>query len=209
MPVAVGGGGLLLLVGGLLYMGIAASGPPAEPGEKWESIVSREKSFAAYYPTGWGEPSNSGSAGSFVSVVWKGSKLARVSVDGSSTAGSIGDTAAAAERMAGGAVSIERTADGALLEFFKNQTWLSKHPDYDETGMQYSYAFAKTKSVCTEYTCTKKVGLLPVKMKGMRWASQQGDYGYHVVAECPEQHWEKFRPTALQILGHVQLGGGF
>ena len=213
IPVIAVVAGIVVLIVALLLVGMAASGPPAEPGE-WKTFTSKDNSFSAYYPEGWGEPSNSGSAGSYVLVEWKGSKLCRVKVQGASKAGTIGDVAAAKERTAGGALGggelpIEKTADGALLDFFKSTgTFAPKRPGYEEGGPQFAYSFANTRSAYVEYTYTKRVGIMPIKMKGMRWAHQAGDYGYHVTAEAPEKHWDEFKQIAENIVGYVQLGSG-
>lgn len=212
LPMIIVGGGIAMLVVALMLVGVSASGPPPEPGE-WVSFTSKDKSFSAYYPKGWGEPDSAGSGGTFVLVTWKGAKLARVSVRGASGAGAAGDAAAARERIAasnlgpGEQLPLEMTADGAMLEHFKNGKWLKEHPGYQEGSPTLDYHFAKTRAAFAEYSYTKRVGLLPVKMKGMRWASFQGDYSYHVVAEAPEKHWDKFKPIAEQIVGGVQLGG--
>jgi len=212
VPVIVAGSGVLVLIVGLVLVGVSASGPPADEGE-WTDFTSLDESFTAYYPDGWGEPSNSGSAGSFVSVVWKGSKLCRVEVHGSSGAGTRGDIAAAKERILAGNLGpgeqlpVESTADGALLDSFKRDTWLARRPGYEEGSAGFSYDFAKSRAARVEYTFSKRAGLLSVPMKGIRWASQQGDYGYHVTAEAPAKHWAKFEPVALKIVGGVHLGG--
>lgn len=212
LPVVIVGGGIAILAIAMVLLGVSASGPPPEPGE-WASFTSKDKSFSAYYPKGWGEPDNAGSGGSFVLVTWNGTKLARVSVRGASGAGAAGDAAAARERIAasnlapGEQLPLEMTADGAMLDHFRNAKWLKEHPGYQEGSPIFDYHFAKTRAAFAEYSYTKRVGLLPVKMKGMRWASFQGDYSYHVVAEAPEKHWDKFKPVAEQIVGGVQLGG--
>lgn len=213
LPVAIVAGGVVILLIALVLLGVSAAGPPADPGE-WESFVSKDKSFAAYYPKGWGEPDNAGSGGTFVLVTWKGSKLARVSVRGASGAGAIGDTAAAKERVAaanlapGQELPLEMTADGAMLAHFKNEKWLKDHPGYEEGTPAFDTRFAGARAACAEYSYKKRVGLVPVEMKGLRWATHQGDYSYHVVAEAPAKHWEKFKPTAEKIVGSVQMGAG-
>lgn len=207
IPAVVGGGAIVLLIVALVIVGVMASGPPPAEGN-WEAFVSKDKSFAAWYPDGWGEPSNSGAAGSYVNVVWKATKLCRVGVKGTQTAGSVGDTTAAKERMAGGNLPIEQGPDGAMLGFFDIDGFAGRRPDLEQTAMQAVYNFASVKAAYTEYTYTRRVGLVPIKMKGMRWGSFQGDYGYHAYAEAPEKHWAAFKPIAEKIVGGVQFGAG-
>lgn len=214
VPAIILAGVLVATVVGLLVVGVMASGPPADPGKEWKELTSNDKSFTAWYPEGWGEPSNAGSGGTFVRVKWSGSKLCEVIVRGSSGAGSVGDMAAAKERVAsanlgpGEQLPVSQTADGAMLEHFKNKEWLAAHADYKEAEAKFDFTFSKARAAMTEYTFTKRVGLLPVKMRGVRWATQQGDYAYHVTAEAPEKHWAAFEPVAKKIVGGVTLGAG-
>jgi len=168
-------------------------------------LTTKENSFTVWYPTGWGAPSSSGSSGSYVMVDVKPTKLCCVAIDGNTKAGTIGDAAAAAERAALGAsgsghasLPVERTADGALLEFFKKAgNWAAQRPEFAGNRPEFAYNFANVRSAWQEYSYTKHVGLMPVKMKGERWTSFQRDYGYHVYAEAPKQ-----------ALGQVQGHGG-
>jgi hypothetical protein len=194
----------------LFIVGTKASAPLPPPGD-WQTFTAKDNSFSASYPAGWGQPSNSGSAGSYVLVEWKAGRLAKIQVKGSQVAGSVGDVAAAKERaMAGegGPIAIEMTADGTLLEFFnKDNAFAKPRSGYEEGQMQEAHDFAGVRSACAEYTYARRIGLVSVKMKGLRWASFQGDYGYNVWAEAPEKHWETFKPVAQQIVGSVKLGG--
>lgn len=213
MPVGAAAGLLVLVVVALLIIGAAASGPPPEPGE-WRSFTARDNSFAAHYPEGWGEPANSGSAGSFVLVEWKAGKLGRVRVQGTSKAGSIGDVSAATERnLAAEAgpdgLPVGKSADGAVLAWSRDHTdFVKRRPRYQEGEPVFAYDFANVRSAMVEYEYSRRVGLLRVEMRGVRWGSHQGDYGYHAYAEAPKKHWESFWPVAEQIVGSVQFGRG-
>lgn len=204
IPLIAVGGAVVLLVALLLVMGIMASAPPPEPGE-WKEFTAKDKSFSAWYPADWGEPSNSGSAGSYVLVDWKAGKLCRVSVQGTQKAGAMGDPAAARERAAGPNPPVDKTADGALLELFK-KAFAAKRPGYEEGEAVFSYDFANVRSARADYSYARRVGLLGIKMKGFRLGYFQGDYGYDIYAEAPEKHWAKLEPTAKKILAGVQFG---
>lgn len=211
-PVGAVAAGVVVLVVALTLVGMAASGPPPEPGE-WGAITAKDNSFAAHYPAGWGEPSNSGSPGSYVMVEWKPTKLCRVVVRGSATAGAVGDGAVATERdMAEKdprSASILRSRDGRVLIWNRDYTdFTERRPGYEEGEAVFAYDFANVRSAMVEYEYSRRAGLLRVEMKGVRWGSHQGDYGYHVFAEAPAKHWDEFRPVAEQIIGSVQFGGG-
>lgn len=206
MPLIVGGGIIVLLVVILLVVGIAASGAPPDPGT-WKTFVEKDKQFTAQYPGGWAEPSNSGSSGSYVSVDFRAGKLCWVQVQGTQKAGSMGDLAAAAARMSGGQVTVERSADGAVLAG-STASFKAQRPGFKEEAMKQASDFGGGKSACAAYTYTKRVGLLPIKMKGIRWGAFKGDFGYTVFAEAPEKHWAKFQPVAQKIVSSVQFGGG-
>ena len=213
IPVGAVAGGVVVLVVALVLVGKAASGPPPEPGE-WHSFTAQDKSFAAHYPVGGGEPSNSGSPGSFVLVEWKANKLCRVKLQGTAKAGAIGDGAAATERnfasTAGpDGIPVGRSADGVMLAWHREYSdFVKRRPRYDEGEAVFSYNFGSVRSAVVEYEYRRRVGLVRVAMKGVRWGSHQGDYGYHVFAEAPKKHWDSFWPVAEQIVGSVQFGSG-
>ncbi|MCE5217378.1 hypothetical protein LLH03_10170 [bacterium] len=206
MPLIVGGGLIVLLVVILLVVGIAASGAPPDPGT-WKTFVEKDKQFTAQYPGGWTKPSNSGSSGSYVSVDFRASKLCWVQVQGTQKAGAMGDVAAAASRAAGGTVSVERSAEGAVLAG-STASFTAQRPGFKQGTMKEVWDFGGSKAASAEYTYTKRVGLLPIKMKGIRWGAFKGDFGYVVFAEAPEKHWAKFQPVAQKIVSSVQFGGG-
>ena len=212
IPGIAAASGLVVLVVALIIVGVLASGPPPDEGE-WQAFTSKDGSFAALYPTGWDAPQSSGSGNTFVLVVWTATKLCNVTVMGNQRAGAIGDAAAASERAARSGlgaegVSLEMTADGSLLGYFRETAdFVKRRPGYEEGSMRHAYDFASVQSACVEYTYTKRPGrLLRVRMRGVRWASFQGAYGYHAVVEAPEKRWDKFRPMADRILRSIQFG---
>ena len=206
IPAVSAGSALVLLVVALTVVGVLASGPPPAPGD-WQSLAAKDSSLTASYPAGWGVPTSSGSAGSYVMVDWRPTKLCHIGLQGTQAAGAIGDTAAALERAAGGDVSAPVSADGAVLAHFLTATSFKKsRPGYAEGTPEYDTAFAGTRSVRVEYSYSRRAGILPIKIKGVRWGHFQGDYGYNVWAEAPEKHWAAFEPTALAIVASVKLG---
>lgn len=206
LPALIGAVLIAALVGALVWVGIAAQAAPPDPGE-WESFTSRDNSFTAWYPTGWGQPGNAGAAGSFVLVEWKAARLCTVVVEGTQKAGAIGDAAAVKERTAGRELLAPETADGAILDFYmRSGRFAAERRGMEQSAPEFTQTFANIRSVGAEYSYTRRVGLLPVKMQGFRFASFQGDYGYHAFAEAPAQHWNTFRPVAEQILSSVRFG---
>ena len=206
VPAIVGGGIILALIVVLVAVWLSASAPPAAPGD-WKTFVEKDKLFAAEYPSGWGQPSNSGSPGTYVLVVWRGGKLCAVTLSGTQVSGAMGDAAATRERVAGGNLPISQTADGSVLAH-ATEGFKSQRSGYKATEVKEAYDFANVRAACVEYTYTKRVGLVPIRMKGIRWGAFQMDFGYHVYAEAPEKHWETFKPIAERIVGSVQFGGG-
>jgi len=205
LPWVIGiGGALVLSVGGLYIYGLTLLGPVPDPGE-WQTLTSVGKVVTLSYPKGWGEPENAGSEGSSVQITFRPNKLARMQLFGSGTKGSRGDTAAAAERMAGGSLPIAQSADGAVLTMDAEQ-FAKTRPDFKQGEIQEAYNCANRRSAAFEYTYTKLAGLVPVKMKGIRWGWFGGDLGFVCYAEAPEKHWDTFWKTAGQIAGGIKQG---
>ncbi len=204
IPVLVAGGAVLVIVVGLYAYGLSQMKPVPEPGE-WASLTAVGNALTLSYPKGWGEPENAGAEGTSAQVTLRPNKLARVQVLGTGTRGARGDTAAAAERLAGGNLPIAQSADGAVLAMDAEQ-FAKARSGYQAGDIQETYNCASRKSATIEYTYTKRVGLLPVKMKGMRWGWFGGDLGFVCYAEAPEKHWEQFWATAAQVVGSIKQG---
>ena len=204
LPVLIAGGAVVTIVLGLYAYGLSQMKPVPEPGE-WASLTAVGNVLTLSYPEGWGKPENAGAEGTSTQITFRPNKLARVQVLGTGSRGARGDTAAAAERLAGGSVPIAQSADGAVLAMDAEE-FAKARPGYQAGDIQEAYNCANRKSAAIEYTYTRRVGLLPVKMKGTRWGWFGGDLGFVCYAEAPQKHWDKFQATAGQILGSIKQG---
>lgn len=205
VPLIVGGGLVVLLLAMVLVSGAKAITEPPDPGE-WKSFTEKDNVLTLSYPGGWGAPSNSGASSQYVSVDWKPTKLCLLSIEGGQRAGAMGDAAAALERAAGGNPPIGQSSDAAVLKSF-DATFREKRPGLQIGEAEVSREFAGVRAACFPYTYSTRAGLTSIKMKGLRYGSFQGDFGYQVVMEAPEQHWDKFSQTGRQLLSSVKLGG--
>jgi hypothetical protein len=209
--IALGGGGLLVLILVAVVPRALASKAPPEVTE-WKQEESMTGELSLEVPANW-TFTTSGSGSIYENARVQGSKLSRVTIHGSSNKGSLADitgSAASAESGLFGetpqSFGVADRGEGRLHTLIGSIT-AKEDKHFVDSGVMEETEFRGRPAAYSDYTSLRRAGLLKVKVKGRRLTAPAGDLAYDVRAECPAQHWEQFEPIAWRIIESVEAGG--
>lgn len=203
IPVGV----LLVLQLGAYFMAMKA---PSADGT-WKQQPSLNKVFTVNAPEAW-KFSTYGSPGTVEDITIKPGKVYQINVHGTQLSGIVGDIAGAAARAGAsfsevteGELPLEKRREGSLHMFIGDRAKQSD-PHFEDQGNMQAAQFAGMPAAWSYFTTTKYVGVIPVKIKGLRMTVPTNELGFDVRAWCPEKNWDKFEPTVRKILGSAVRG---
>jgi len=182
---------VVLVVGGYVISRVlgAVAGRVPEV-QEWELFEGPE-GFQMAVPKGWtivtGEVQ-----GVKYNVTVKGGELVYVKVVGSDTMSFLGDAA----RMSG--------RPEVKVHEFTTSEFKHSYPGYKESSLQQT-TVGGAAAVRAEFTCTNSHLMQKFKMRGLRITALGSQKGWSVIAMCPEQSWDKFRPIVEQMVSSMRL----
>lgn len=183
----------------LFVPGLLAKGPPPEPAQ-WRPVESATKALSLQVPANW-RVSCSGSSGTYDRVRVKAARLATITIYGSQTLGAMGDISGAAVRTLTG-LPLSKRAEGRLHTKL-GELVKKTDPTYKELGQMQPCTIGGLPGAYSVYQAVRRVGLVPITVKGWRITVPVGDFSFDIRAECPSQHWTAFQPAVARLLSSI------